>query len=180
MAVEPESKLRDWSPSDVWRGLNKPVFIPAVIIIIAGLIFATWWGAEHGGEGFEELNNTVVETIGWWYVIITAVFVGFAFWAGLSKVGNIRLGRDDEKPEFALGSWFTMLFAAGMGIGLVFWGVAEPLWHFVAPPEATGDATSEGMATQSDMIGSAFGATAFHWGSTPGPSTSSWGWALPI
>ncbi|GAB3848607.1 BCCT family transporter [Nesterenkonia populi] len=164
MTVEPESKLRDWSLPDVWRGLNKPVFIPAVIIIVAGLIFATWWGAQYGGEGFEQLNDTVVETIGWWYVILTAIFVGFAFWAGLSKAGSIRLGRDDEKPEFALGSWFTMLFAAGMGIGLVFWGVAEPLWHFVAPPEVTGDATAEGMATQSDLMGSALGVSAFHWG----------------
>ncbi len=169
MASQPEAQLRDWSLSDVWRGLNKPVFIPAVIIIVGGLIFATWFGAEHGDEAFETLNATIVDGIGWWYVLLGAAFVVFAFWAGLSKAGNIRLGRDDEKPEFSLGSWFTMLFAAGMGIGLVFWGVAEPLWHFVAPPEVTGDVGfDEGGAliggTQSAAMGDAMGQTIFHWG----------------
>lgn len=115
MASQPEAELRDWSLADVWRGLNKPVFIPSVIVIVGGLVFAAWFGAEHGDEAFENLNASIVDGIGWWYVLLGAAFVIFAFWAGLSKAGNIRLGRDDEKPEFSLGSWFTMLFAAGMG-----------------------------------------------------------------
>ncbi|MBO0595397.1 BCCT family transporter [Nesterenkonia sp. E16_7] len=169
MASQPEARLRDWSPADAWRGLNKPVFIPAVLIIVAGLIFATIWGASNGAEAFETLNSTIVETVGWWYVLIGTGFVVFALWAGLSKAGNIRLGRDDEKPEFSLGSWFTMLFAAGMGIGLVFWGVAEPLGHFIAPPEVTGttgmDANGDPIsATESAMMGDAMGQSMFHWG----------------
>ncbi|MCH8563325.1 BCCT family transporter [Nesterenkonia sp. YGD6] len=169
MASQPEARLRDWSPADAWRGLNKPVFIPAVLIIVAGLIFATIWGEANGAEAFETLNATIVNTIGWWYVLVATGFVVFALWAGASKVGNIRLGRDDEKPEFSLGSWFTMLFAAGMGIGLVFWGVAEPLWHFIAPPDVTGavgmDASGEMVAAgESAAIGAAMGQSVFHWG----------------
>ncbi|WP_022873419.1 BCCT family transporter [Nesterenkonia alba] len=168
MGSQPERKLRDWSISDVWSGLNKPVFIPAVIIIVGGLIFATWFGATYGEGAFETLNDAIVDGIGWWYVLLGAAFVAFAFWAGLSKAGNIRLGRDDEQPEFSLGSWFTMLFAAGMGIGLVFWGVAEPLWHFIAPPEVSGNVgvfEEEFIgATDSELLGTAMGQTVFHWG----------------
>lgn len=170
MASQPEvEKLRDWSISDAVRGLNMWVFVPSVVIILVALGFATWWGNERGADAFETLNANIVDTVGWWYVLICTGFVVFALWAGLSKVGNIRLGRDDEKPEFAMGSWFCMLFAAGMGIGLVFWGVAEPLWHLIAPPEMTADAGVDAdgnviAATEAADAGSAIGQSMFHWG----------------
>lgn len=170
MAAQPDAEpLRDWSVTDAKKGLNMPVFIPAVVIILVALIFATYWGNAHGAEAFETLNTGIVETVGWWYVLICTGFVAFAIWAGLSKIGRIKLGRDDEKPEFSMGAWFSMLFAAGMGIGLVFWGVAEPLWHFIAPPEITGESgvDAEGgvvAATDSAMSGSAMGQSLFHWG----------------
>ncbi|TLP95215.1 BCCT family transporter [Nesterenkonia salmonea] len=170
MASQPEvEKLRDWSISDVIRGLNMWVFVPSVVIILGALAFATWWGNQYGAEAFETLNSTIVDTVGWWYVLICTGFVVFALWAGLSKAGNIRLGRDDEKPEFAMGSWFCMLFAAGMGIGLVFWGVAEPLWHLIAPPEVTADAGVDAdgnviAASEAANAGSAIGQSLFHWG----------------
>jgi choline/glycine/proline betaine transport protein len=170
MASQPEvEKLRDWSLSDAIRGLHMWVFVPAVVIILTALVFATWWGNQFGAEAFETLNSSVVNTVGWWYVLLCTGFVVFALWAGLSKAGNIRLGRDDEKPEFAMGSWFCMLFAAGMGIGLVFWGVAEPLWHLIAPAEATADVgvDSEGnviAGTEAANAGSAIGQSLFHWG----------------
>lgn len=170
MASQPGAeRLRNWSLSDVFRGLNLWVFVPSVVIILAALAFATWWGNTRGAEAFETLNTAIVDTVGWWYVFICTGFVVFALWAGLSKAGNIRLGRDDEKPEFSLGSWFTMLFAAGMGIGLVFWGVAEPLWHFIAPPEVTGEAGLDAdgnviAGSESALAASAMGQSVFHWG----------------
>lgn len=169
MASQPEGEVNHWSVKEVWKGLHKPVFIPAVVIIVGALVFATWFGREHGDEAFESLNSTIVDGVGWWYVLICTGFVVFALWAGLSRAGNIRLGRDDEKPEFSMMSWFTMLFAAGMGIGLVFWGVAEPLNHMVSPPETSGevgvDAGGETvLATQSDLAGNAIGTSLFHWG----------------
>lgn len=169
MASQPEAELKDWSLSDAWRGLQLWVFIPAVIIIVSALFFAAWWGNTRGAEAFEDLNSAIVNSVGWWYILLCTGFVIFALWAGLSKAGNIRLGRDDEKPEFSLGSWFCMLFAAGMGIGLVFWGVAEPLWHMIAPPEITGEAGVDAngniiAATESSAAGTAMGQALFHWG----------------
>ncbi|NLS09444.1 BCCT family transporter [Nesterenkonia sp. MY13] len=135
--------------------MSLPVFIPAVLLIVGALIFATWWGATEGEEAFETLNANIVEGVGWWYVLLTAVFIAFALWAGFSRAGNIRLGRDDEAPEFGLGSWFCMLFAAGMGIGLVFWGVSEPLFNLMGPPE---------FADPDGDAGEAVGQALVHWG----------------
>ena len=169
MASPSEAHLRDWSVADAWRGLKKPVFIPSILIIVGALIFATWFGSTYGDEAFENLNTVIVDGVGWWYVLSATAFVIFALWVGLSRSGRIKLGRDDEEPEFSVISWFTMLFAAGMGIGLVFWGVAEPLNHFSAPPETTGEVGSDAsgeavMASQSALEGSAIGESLFHWG----------------
>lgn len=146
----------------VWQGLSKPVFVPSVLIILGALALATWYGAEYGDDAeaaFTGIRDGIGETVGWWYVLAVTVFLVFSFWAALTKAGNIRLGRDDEKPEFSLFTWFVMLFAAGMGIGLVFWGVAEPLNHMVAPPEVLG------MEPGSEEAGrAAIGQAIFHWG----------------
>ena len=85
--------------------------------------------------------------------------MAFAAYCALSRVGNIRLGRDDERPEFGVLSWFAMLFSAGMGIGLVFYGVAEPLNHYVSPPDAGRVAGSTDAAANQAME-----LTLFHWG----------------
>ncbi|MDR8020320.1 BCCT family transporter [Nesterenkonia aerolata] len=169
MAAQPEAEVKHWSPASVWRGLSKPVFIPAVVIIGAALVFATWFSSQHGDEAFENLNTAIVDGIGWWYVLIVTAFVVFAIWVGVGKTGQIRLGRDDEQPEFSVISWFTMLFAAGMGIGLVFWGVAEPLNHLIGPPDTTGEVAQAAdgtalLATEGELSRNAVGATLFHWG----------------
>ncbi len=75
---------------------------------------------------------------GWLYLMVVSGFVVFLIWLCCSKYGNIVLGKDDEKPEYSTFSWFFMLFAAGMGIGLVFWSVAEPMSHYIAPPYGEG------------------------------------------
>ncbi|MBB3051559.1 choline-glycine betaine transporter, partial [Prauserella isguenensis] len=103
--------------------------------------FATWYGARYGdgaAEAFTELRDVIGTHVGWWYIIVVTAMLVFCLWAALSKVGTIRLGRDDERPEFSLYSWFAMLFSAGKGIGLVFSGVSEPLNHMVNPPEMAG------------------------------------------
>ncbi|MFW5418727.1 BCCT family transporter [Nocardiopsis sp. CNT-189] len=145
-----------------WRSLSKPVFLPALLIILTALAAATWYGAAYGDDAataFTGLRNRIGETIGWWYVLVVTGFLIFAFWAALSKVGRIRLGRDDEGPEFSLFSWFAMLFSAGMGIGLVFWGVAEPLTHLTAPPAISGLEPGSPEAGRA-----AIGHALFHWG----------------
>ncbi|RZL68647.1 MAG: BCCT family transporter, partial [Rhodococcus sp. (in: high G+C Gram-positive bacteria)] len=115
--------------------------------------------ASTAADSFDKLNKAITAGVGWWYILAATGFVLFALYCGLSRVGNIRLGRDDEKPEFGVLSWFAMLFSAGMGIGLVFYGVAEPLSHYVTPPEAGGIPGSTDPAARQAME-----LTLFHWG----------------
>ncbi len=141
-----------------WGGLRKPVFIPASIIIFAMIGFAVIF-ASTAEDAFGSLNTAITSGVGWWYILSATGFVVFALYCGISRVGNIRLGRDDEKPEFGVASWFAMLFSAGMGIGLVFYGVAEPLSHYVDPPEAGRVAGSTDAAANQAME-----LTLYHWG----------------
>ena len=142
----------------VWQSLNKPVFFSASIIIVLMIGFAAL-AAQDSERIFGEVNRFVTDTVGWWYILIVTVFVIFALYAGLSSVGTLRLGRDDERPEFSTMAWFAMLFSAGMGIGLVFWGVAEPLNHYLHPPSIGGE-YAEGIAAAEQ----AMDLTMFHWG----------------
>ncbi|MFW0873123.1 BCCT family transporter [Rhodococcoides corynebacterioides] len=141
-----------------WRGLRKPVFVPATLLIVLMIGFSVLF-AKTAEDAFERLNSAITDGVGWWYILVATVFVAFAFYCGVSRIGNIRLGRDDETPEFGVLSWFTMLFSAGMGIGLVFYGVAEPLSHYVTPPVAGGvPGSTDAAANQALEL------TLYHWG----------------
>jgi glycine betaine transporter len=76
----------------------------------------------------------ITSGLGWVYMLITTFFLVFVIYLAFSRYGKIKLGQPDDEPEFGYFAWFAMLFQAGMGIGLVFWGVAEPVWHFGDPP----------------------------------------------
>ena len=112
---------------------KNSTYIIALIISLA----IVGWGLILPAS-FEAVGNklfaTFVTNFGWFYSLSMTAFVGFVIWIGLfSKYRNLRLGPDDSKPEYSNISWFAMLFSAGMGIGLVFWGTAEPLNFFAAP-----------------------------------------------
>jgi choline/glycine/proline betaine transport protein len=140
------------------RGLIRAprVFVPAAALLLVFLALGAIM-PERLGEVISAANGSVVTDLGWWYVLIVTGFVGFAVWLALSPMGSIRLGEDDDEPEFGLRSWFAMLFAAGMGIGLVFWGVAEPLNHFASPPPGVG-------GDQANIARVAMDITYLHWG----------------
>jgi len=137
----------------------KPgVFFPAagliLLFVLLGMIFP---GAMSTALG--EVQNAIVSGAGWYYILIVAGFILFSFWIGFSRFGKIRLGREGERPEFSRLSWFAMLFSAGMGIGLMFYGVAEPVAHFAGPPERS--------SAEPETIQAAEGAmhlTYVHWG----------------
>ncbi|WP_457972336.1 BCCT family transporter [Arthrobacter sp. D1-17] len=112
--------------------LARWVFWPAAAIIIVFVLFATIFPAAATAL-FGAIQGNVIRWFGWYYVAAIALFVAFALWIGLGHYGNIKLGKDEDEPEFSVMSWFALLFAAGMGIGLVFFGVAEPLNHFASP-----------------------------------------------
>ncbi|UNK71332.1 BCCT family transporter [Microbacterium sp. H1-D42] len=132
------------------------VFWPAAGIIIAFVLF-TLLLPNVAEEVFRTIQTSIVNAFNWYYVLIAAFFVAFCLFLGFSRFGDIKLGRDDEEPEFSLISWFSLLFAAGMGIGLVFYGVSEPLSHFTNPrPGVTG--------TPEQLAQAALGQTYLHWG----------------
>ena len=144
--------------TSAWRSLYKPVFVPASVIILGLLVVSVVYSAS-AEDAISKLNSAITAGIGWWYIAITTGLVIFAIFCAVSRIGNIRLGRDDESPEFGFWPWLAMLFSAGMGIGLVFYGVAEPLSHYVNPPVSLG--VSPGTNAAADQ---AMALTMFHWG----------------
>ncbi|GAA3617295.1 BCCT family transporter [Marihabitans asiaticum] len=132
------------------------VFWPATVLLVVFVGFALIAPGTLD-EALGTVMDTVVGDLGWFFVLSVTAMVFFSFWIGFSQMGNIVLGDPDEDPEFSLPSWFAMLFAAGMGIGLVFWGVAEPLNHFASPPPGTGDSAAARAREAMDT-------TFLHWG----------------
>jgi len=104
----------------------------------------------------QALTGTVFRALDWFFLGSVTAFVLLSLWLGFGRYGRRRLGHPEEEPEFSLGSWLGMLFAAGMGVGLLFWGVAEPVNHFAEPPVGEGG-TAEAAALSMQL-------TIFHWG----------------
>ena len=138
--------------------LNKPVFFTSSLAILVLLIYAAS-NPDQANTFFQSLQDTVAQNGGWFYILTVAIILLTVVILGFSRYGDIRLGPDHATPEFSKLTWLSMLFAAGMGIGLMFFGVAEPVMHFLAPPTADPNsiaAVKEAMKT-----------TFFHWGVHP-------------
>ena len=137
-------------------GLDKVVFGVSAAIAVAFLIWGFVSTSSLAKVSGDSLTWTMANT-GWLFVVTSSGFVVFVLWLAMSRFGNITLGRDDEEPEFKTVSWVSMMFSAGMGIGLMFYGVSEPVTHFATPPPGTG-AAGNPEATQNAMA-----TTLFHW-----------------
>ncbi len=140
--------------------VDRLVFGVAAAIAVAFVAAGAVWP-----DGFSE-NTTkaltwVTDNFGWLFVLTSAGFVLFSGYLALTRYGNIKLGPDDSEPEFSTFSWVSMMFATGMGIGLMFWGVAEPLTHLNTPPLGEGEPGSPDSAEMAMQY--AF----FHWGFHP-------------
>ncbi|WP_427383225.1 BCCT family transporter [Janibacter sp. G56] len=145
---------------DVPGRLDTVVFGVTALLSLA---FVAW-----GIVGTASLSNAsasgldwVVTNTGWFFSLVASGFVVFVIWLAASRYGNIPLGGDDEEPEFRTISWIAMMFSAGMGIGLMFYGASEPLSHFVTPPPGTGEAGN------SAAVQTAMATTLFHWSLHP-------------
>ncbi|MFD1360918.1 BCCT family transporter [Lentibacillus salinarum] len=126
----------------------------SLLFVVIGVVFNDWLGQKASA-----FLDFAVTYFNWFYLLIGAIFVFICLYLMFSKYGNIRLGKDADKPAYSTFSWITMLFSAGMGVGLVFWGVAEPVGHYTTPPYgegSTGEAASAAMQY-----------TFFHWGLHP-------------
>lgn len=112
------------------------------------------------GQATGVLHGWIIEHFGWAYLASAFVFLVFSLWLALGRYGTVKLGDDHEKPHYSTFGWFSMLFAAGMGIGMVFWGVAEPMSHYLNPPEQIAGSSGEAAAF-------AMRYSFFHWGMHP-------------
>ncbi|MBU2032276.1 MAG: BCCT family transporter [Alphaproteobacteria bacterium] len=135
--------------------VNPPVFIVSAALILAFALYGAL-APDHAGEAFGRIQSFVVDGFGWLYISSVAGFLVFVLYLMLSRHGEIKLGPDDSEPDYSYLSWFAMLFSAGMGIGLVFFGVAEPIQHYASPP--IGEGGTVAAARQAMTL------TFFHWG----------------
>src|SRR6056297_2278250 len=138
-----------------WNPVFTISLIIVVIIVGIGAIMP-----ESYGAAMSSAFNFIVGNLGWFYVLTMSSFVVFSLAMLFSKYGKIKLGDPDDEPEYSLLSWFGMLFSAGMGVGLIFFGVAEPLFHFSAPLGGI----EPGTAAAADF---AFKKSFLHWGLHP-------------
>ena len=135
--------------------LNKNVFVGASSIIIALLLYTVAL-PKQAQTLFTLIQASIVDNGSWFYVLTVAFIFFFVIYLGFSRYGDIRLGPDHSTPDYSLVTWISMLFAAGMGIGLMFFGVAEPLMHYLSPP------TTETGTTAA--VQEAMKMTFLHWG----------------
>ena len=142
-------------PTRRGSSINPPVFYTSAFLIVALVLYASIFpdAAQHN---FSQIQGWIVDHLSWFYVLTVAIILLSTVYLAFSRYGDIKLGPDHSKPDYKNGSWFAMLFSAGMGIGLMFFGVAEPVMHFVAPP--IGDPSTIEAAKQAMKI------TFFHWG----------------
>lgn len=132
-----------------------PVFFPA-IAVTALLVIGTISNPDLAGDAFNAALGYITRTFGWFYMLSVAIFLVFIVAVAASKWGHIKLGPDHAEPQYSFPAWFAMLFSAGYGIALLFFGVAEPVLHYASPP--SGAAETAASAQQAMQI--AF----FHWG----------------
>ena len=137
---------------------SPPVFVSSAVLALAFVL----WGAVAPaslGSVADAVNSAVTGNLGWLYIFTASAFVVFVVVLMASRFGRVKLGPSDSTPEYKTVSWFAMLFTAGMGIGLVFYAVAEPLTHFTSPP--TGEAGTAEAAENAMLY------TFYHWGLHP-------------
>ncbi len=138
--------------------LKNPTFYFAIIVTLAFVLFGmvfpgtleTW---------MDSIFSFMVKYFGWSFILLVSVFLLIILFLMVSPLGAVKLGKDNEKPEYPILTWFAMLFSCGMGIGLIFWGVSEPISHYIWPPY--GDPYS------AQAVHTAMRYSIFHWGFHP-------------
>ncbi|AYD63428.1 BCCT family transporter [Achromobacter sp. B7] len=135
--------------------INLPVFFPAAIFTLLLVGFAIL-APERAQSLFESVQGWILGNVSWFYILVVAIILLAVVFLALSRYGDIKLGPDHSEPDYRNFTWFAMLFSAGMGIGLMFFGVAEPVMHFMSPP--VGEGGTAIAAREAMKI------TFFHWG----------------
>jgi len=135
--------------------VNPPVFFVSAALILAFALFGAVF-PRRAERLFSSVQSLILADFGWFYILAVAGFLVFVIFLMMSRYGDVKLGPDDSDAEYSYLSWFAMLFSAGMGIGLLFFGVAEPVQHYALPPVGTGGTIQAAR--------DALPLTFFHWG----------------
>ncbi len=163
MSVKPALTELPISTADTgfYRGFSQIVAITSKLLI-AGLVIWAVGFPEQSGAVLKDINSYILASFNYWYIWTVTLFVivciGLAIWP---TAGRLKLGTQDSKPEFSNFSWFSMMFGAGIGVGMLTWAVAEPVYHFGTNPEVIQGITNGGTA---DNIRMAYKWSFLHWG----------------
>ena len=142
-----------------WFAGANPVMIVGSAVLVAAFVLFTVVVPDLANEIYSAAKAYIASDWAWFYVAIMSGFLFFSLWLTISRYGDIRLGKDNEKPEFSLFAWFSMLFGAGVGIGILFWSIAEPIYHFQSNPFI---AEGGGQSVEAAQV--AMRIAIFHWG----------------
>ncbi len=164
-SFEDDAEARE--PGDTnWTGFGFDVhphvtFLSTVLLV--AFILLTLMFKENATAFFESAMEVITSKTGWFLILTSNVFILAAFYFAFGRFGQIRIGGRDAKPEFSTTAWYAMLLSAGMGIGLMFWSVGEPMFHYGAPSPMFGEIKPE----TPEAAQAAMGVTYFHWGLHP-------------
>ena len=146
-------------PRRIRDSIHLPVFAASAVLIVAFVVFAVA-APELAGDVLGSAQTWISDTFGWFLILAVVLFLAFCIWLAVGRHAHLRLGPDDARPDYSTVSWFAMLFAAGMGIGLMYWGVAEPVLFYAEEPPRYEPGTT---AAARDAMLHAF----HHWGFAP-------------
>lgn len=144
--------------SGIFKGLNPTITVVSKVLVIAFVLFCALQ-AEEAGAAFQNIATFLLQNFKWFYILLMTGVVILLLYIMFSRFGHIRLGKDDEEPDFSFVSWISMLFSGGIGVGLVFWAVAEPMNYYISNPFTPG--LSDESASMAMQL------TFFHWGLHP-------------
>ncbi|MFK0094717.1 BCCT family transporter [Pseudomonas sp. NPDC090592] len=142
----------------LFKGLNPIVTVGSLSIVVAFVVLCASYGDQAAGV-FKGASDAILDHLKWFYLALVSGILGVLVFIAFSRFGTLKLGRADEKPEFSFAAWIAMLFSAGMGVGLIFWSVAEPVLHYASNP------FTPGLTDQAASM--AMRITLLHWGLHP-------------
>ncbi len=143
-AIETDYEIGQDNVEIMGLDIHNPVFVISGLMIIA-FVLITLMFQETAGQAFNDLRPWLSKTFDWLFMGAANIFVIFCLALIVLPMGKVRIGGKDAVPEYSYPGWFAMLFAAGMGIGLMFFGVLEPVYHTLNPPLGV-DAANTGAA----------------------------------
>ncbi|PMN71140.1 BCCT family transporter [Enterovibrio norvegicus] len=161
-------KAEKLAPSGLFKGMHKGMTIFSSLMVLV-FVFFTGVNTEFAGEIFGSVRSWIEVTFGWYYMVTIVFLIAVCIFIVFSRYGSVRLGDDDSRPDFTNFAWFSMLFSAGIGIGILFFGVAEPIFYldnsgaFGYPNNPYADMAGAG-AISYDRAVDALRVTFFHWG----------------